>query len=268
MARAASAPSTRKARLKEREITIVDAATLPWRPAGKEGLALQVVRENPQRGHFLGNVGFEAMARSGLHQHQGVATSYFARGGLTDYSGSARLGDVGINFKGSTHDAIAYEPALLVSRLEGPVTYPEGVEPLHGLHVGATHGAVENPAPDVAPEINVPVAGVVANDTGVVGFRRKTVFDYAGTGDPHRMLQWLIRPGSVTPRVRATALTECWVYAGDLLVNGQAAHANCYVIIEPGTEFGLASRFGALVFAWLEGCPAPVESPVPGLFGY
>lgn len=252
-----------------RAVSVVDAATLDWRPAGKEGLALKVVREDPARGLFLGAVAFEPMARSGLHQHQGVATSFFARGGLTDYSGSAVLHDIGINLKGSTHDAIAYESSLLISRLEGPVTYPEGAGSLHGLHVGAYHAEVENEHPDVAPEINVPLASVSAFATGVRGLARRTLFDYAGVGDNHRMLQWSLRPGTVVPRFKTTALLEMWMHAGDLAVNGASAHADCFVIVEPGQEVSLASSFGARLLVWTEGPALPVEAMEPnGLFGY
>ena len=55
--------------------------------------------------------------RSGLHQHQGVATSFILQGGLSDYQGAVHLHEVGINYRGSTHDAIAYEPTVLVSKL-------------------------------------------------------------------------------------------------------------------------------------------------------
>ncbi len=250
-------------------VTIVDAATLDWRPAGKEGLALKVVREDRAKGLFLGAVAFEPMARSGLHQHQGVATSFFARGGLTDYSGSAVLHDIGINLKGSTHDAIAYESSLLISRLEGPVTYPEGAGSLHGLHIGAYHAEVENERPDVAPEINVPLASVSAFATGVQGLTRRTLFDYAGVGDNHRMLQWTLRPGTTVPRFKATALVEMWMHAGDLAINGASAHADCFVIIEPGQEVSLASAFGARLLVWTEGPALAVDALEPnGLFGY
>ena len=63
----------------------------------------------------------EPLVRSGLHQHRGVATSFFASGGLTDLGGPAGVNQVGINRNGSTHDAIAYQATLLVARLEGPV---------------------------------------------------------------------------------------------------------------------------------------------------
>jgi hypothetical protein len=66
---------------------------LKWHSVGKAGLALKPVREDREKGHFLGLVAFEPNTRSGLHQHLGVATSFILDGGLTDYQGSIGLHD-------------------------------------------------------------------------------------------------------------------------------------------------------------------------------
>ena len=60
-----------------------------------------------QRGEFLGLIAFDPFTRSGLHQHQGIATSFILEGGLSDYLGPVHQHEVGINYRGSTHDAIA-----------------------------------------------------------------------------------------------------------------------------------------------------------------
>src|SRR6185369_2936207 len=91
-----------------KQVHVYDADSLKWHAVGKAGLALKPVREDKEKGLFLGLVAFEPNTRSGLHQHLGVATSFILDGGLTDYQGSIGLHDAGINFKGSTHDAIAY----------------------------------------------------------------------------------------------------------------------------------------------------------------
>jgi hypothetical protein len=256
---------------------VYDPAELDWREAGKAGVLQKVVRRDDERGQFLGLIAMEPMVRSGLHQHQGVATSYFVDGGLTDYQGAILTGQAGINLKGATHDAIAYARTLFVARLEGPVTYPPQDGPLHGLHAGARHALLANPAPSVPPDINVSVDQLPEQGTGCDGVVRRTVFDYAPTDDDHRMVQLSIRPQSRIPRLVVTGHTELWIRGGLLEVDGQLAHAGCFVILEPTAEVSLACPFGALVLAWAEGPahwidpPASVDGAPPAradLFGY
>jgi hypothetical protein len=243
---------------------------MPWRDAGKEGVAQKVVRRDDARGHFLGLIGMEPMVRSGLHQHRGVATSYFVDGGLTDYQGTVRTGEAGVNLAGATHDAIAYARTLFVARLEGPVVYPPQDGPLHGLHAGARHEAFSNPAPDVPPDINVAVDALPVRSAGVDGVTRATVFDYAPTEDDHRMVQLAVRPRAALPRLHAVSHVELWVRGGQLVVDGRAVAAGSFVILEPGAQASLASPFGALLLAWAEG-PANWVDAAPGApdpFGY
>jgi hypothetical protein len=271
-------------------VYVFDTALLPWQTTPEPGLRLKPVRYDNTAGEFLGLVAFDAGARSGLHQHQGVATSFVLAGGLTDYHGSLGLHEAGINLAGATHDAVAYQPTLLVSRLEGPVLYPPARAVVTGLHAGSRQVAFVNPAPDVPPEVNVAVDHVQRHATGVPGLQRQTVFDYAGTGtgtntnnsssssSPHRFVQLHLRPGTVCPAWRATALTELWVRGGAVHINGQVAHAHCFVVIEPGAQVQLAAPFGALLLAWAEGPEAwqPSASaggafagpPQPSLFGF
>jgi hypothetical protein len=258
-------------------VHVFDPAAMAWREAGKAGVVQKVVRRDDERGRFLGIIGMEPMVRSGLHQHQGVATSYFVDGGLTDYQGAILTGQAGINLKGATHDAIAYQRTLFVARLEAPVTYPPEDGPLHGLHAGARHALLANPAPSVPPDINVWVDAQPAQGTGCDGIERRTVFDYAPTADDHRMVQLSIRPQSRIPRLLVTGHTELWVRGGLLEVDGRVAHAGCFVILEPTAEVSLASPYGALVLAWAEGpahwvdAPADADGSPPArsdLFGY
>lgn len=251
-------------------VYVFDPAEMAWQDAGLAGVAQKIVRRDAERGWFLGLIGMEPMVRSGLHQHQGVATSYFVDGGLTDYQGAIRTGEVGINLAGSTHDAIAYARTRFVARLQGPVTYPPQDGPLHALHAGARHAALVNPAPEVPPDINVPVDALAPTPTGLDGVERRMVFDYAGTGDAHRMVQLSIRPQARVPRLRATEHVELWVRGGLLELDGRVVHAGCFVVIEPGAEFGLASPFGALVLGWAEGAlewVEPLATPAE-LFGF
>ena len=128
-------------------VHVYDAETLQWQSAGKTGLSLKPVREDREKGRFLGLVGFEPVVRSGLHQHLGVATSFVLDGGLTDYQGSIGLHVAGINLKGATHDAVAYQRSLLVSRLEAPVIYPPETGRDYALHTGPRFGEIRNPNP-------------------------------------------------------------------------------------------------------------------------
>jgi hypothetical protein len=256
-------------------IQVFDAAALPWQPTPEPGLRLKCVRYDDARGLFLGLIHFAPLARSGLHQHRGVATSFIANGGLTDYHGPVHLHEAGINVVGSTHDAIAYQDTLLVSRLEGPVIYPPERGPLTGLHAGSTHAAFVNPAPEVPPEVNVVVDRLPLCQTGVQGLLRQTIFDYAGTGSAHRFAQWRAMPGMVCSAWQASARVEFWVRGGTLNINGTAVHGNSFVVIEAGAEVRLAAPFGALLLVWAEGPerglnPKPGEqrSAAPSLFGF
>jgi hypothetical protein len=234
-----------------RRTLVFDMARAPWQATANAGLWLKPVRHDDALGHYLGLVRFDAGTRSGLHQHQGVATSFVIDGGLTDYHGAIGLHEAGINTRGSTHDAIAYRHTLLVSRLEAPVTYPKNSD-ISGVHAGSQYADVLNDRPDTPPEVNVPVDAQVHEDTGVHGVRRQPIFDYAGTGDTRRMVQLSVRPGAGAT-FEAQALTEFWVRGGLLSVNGASAHADCFIVCEAGATVDLLSPYGALLIGWAEG---------------
>jgi hypothetical protein len=111
---------------------------------------------------------------------------------------------------------------LGVSRLQGPVVYPRERAELSGLHAGSRHADIANPAPELPPDFNVTVDGLMPYSTGVPGLLRQTVLDYAGTGSEHRFVQWALAPGCVYPPWRASALTElgAWRFACDRLPHG------------------------------------------------
>lgn len=276
-------------------VQVMDMGTRNWEPTAKPGLELMTVRRDDRRGLFLGLVRFAPQAgvpvRSGLHQHQGVATSFVLDGGLTDYSGAIVRHQAGLNFKGSTHDAIAYEHTLLVSRLEGPVTYlaeapNSAAKPtLTGLHAGSRFAAIDHPAPDVPCEVNISVDSLPRHPTGVRGVSRQTIWDYAGSqasASSHRYVQLQMQPGTEVPPWRAKALTEFWVRGGVLELSAGAgqqtthlkAHGNCFVTVAPGAVVRMASPFGALMLGWAEGPPEwaarfkPHGSVVASLFGH
>jgi hypothetical protein len=257
-------------------VHVFDGRDLPWQDSPEAGLRLKAVRYDDDGGRFLGLVSFAPLTRSGLHQHRGVATSFVLDGALVDYAGPIGLHQAGINLAGATHDAIAYQNTLLVSRLEGPVLYPTSRELLSGLHAGSRHAEFDNPAPAAPPDLNITVDALVAQQTGIAGMRRQTIFDYAGTGSAHRFVQLSLAPGADCPAWRCQRLTEFWVRGGLLQVNGQPAHGNCFVIIEPGAQVQLESPFGALLLAWAEGPEQWIDggardtsrAPRPSLFGF
>ena len=268
MPRTATAPQKRRAPA-DATVTVCDADGLPWRTAGKAGISLKYVREDRERGRFLGLVGFEPVTRSGLHQHLGVATSLVLDGSLTDYQGPIGLHWAGINLKGATHDAVAYQRCMLMSRLEAGVIYPEETNRDYALHTGPRFGAIRNPNPETPPDINIDVEALRALPTGVAGTTRKMIFDYAVAGGAHRYSELGMLAGSRTPAFTTTAALEFWVRGGDLRIGGKPAHANCFVIVEPGTTLELASDFGALFHCWSEGRMQWAGGEArPDLFGF
>jgi len=252
-----------------KRVSVYDANDLEWHTAGKTGLSLKPVREDREKGRFLGLVGFEPLTRSGLHQHLGVATSFILDGSLTDYQGPVRLHQAGINLKGATHDAIAYQRSLLVSRLEAPVIYPDETDRDYALHTGPRFGSIRNPNPEVEPDINVSVDELHALPTGIGGVTRKMIFDYARSSGEHRYVQMGMISGSKTPAFTTTALIEMWVRAGDLRIGDKVAYANCFVVIEPGSTVSIESDFGALFQVWSEGRAQWADGAGrPDLFGF
>jgi quercetin dioxygenase-like cupin family protein len=259
-------------------IHVIDATRLSWQATAQPGLQLLPIRQDDERGLFLGAVRFAPFTRSGVHQHQGVATSFVIDGGLTDQQGHVGLHVAGINQKGSTHEAVSCQSTVLISRLEAPVSYLPQQGDLSGLHAGSHHAEFVNPAPDVPCDLNVAVDGLARLETGVRAVRRQTIFDYSGTGDVRRHLQLQIEPQSTVPTFEATALTELWVRGGVLEIEHEGqkhtARAHSFVVIEPGARVTWRSSFGALLLVWAEGRESWVDAPQPrgavevNLFGF
>lgn len=248
---AASAPTIVAKR--SAAVGIFDMTAAPWTEAGKKGISQKVVRVDHAKGRYLGLIAFDALTASGLHQHLGVATSYFLEGSLSDYAGTAVRGQMGINLKGATHDALAFEKCLLAARLEAPVIYPPEDGPVHRLHAGAKRAGIVNDRPEVMPDINVTVEALPMIATQVAGVSRRMVFDYARTGSDHRLVQLQILPGHDVPVHRTTDLVEWFVLGGDVQIGDARARAGSFVVIEPGSEIAVTSRYGALLLAWAEG---------------
>jgi len=226
---------------------------IPWRDLGRPGVRDKSVRRERETGLYLGVIAFDSMSRSGLHQHLGTALSYFLSGSLSDYQGSAREGMAGINLAGATHDAISYGGCLIAARLEGPVVVPEGVTAAHPIHGGAKEGRLVNPFPERWPDINIPVEPLQLVPTAFAGIGRRMVFDYAPTGDRRRFSAITIMPGASAIEIAHEGLTDWYVLGGDVSVNGKAASANGFVVIEPGTRAAIKTEYGCQLLCWAEG---------------
>ena len=250
-----------------------DMLSTPWTEAGRPGFYHKAVRGDRERGLFLGLLSFDPLTRTGVHQHLGVAVSYFLHGSLTDYWGPAVAGQAGINLKGATHDAIAYGKTMLAARLEAPVLYRPDLDTSHELHTGARHAPVVNTAPEVAPDINITVDAIRPVPTRVAGLTRRLVYDYGEAESDHRFVQLALMPGTDVPAHLLSQSVEWFVVAGDVTVNGTRATGGSFVVMEPGTEAHASSEFGALVLAWADGPAAwadgvPAAERRPELYGF
>ncbi len=227
-----------------------DMESLPWRETPRGTAREKAVRRDSAAGLFLGLVTFQPMSRSGLHQHLGTATSYFLAGSLTDHQATTRAGCVGINLAGATHDAVSYDGCTLVSRLEGPVVVPESAL---AIHPHARQAAVRGMQSETPPDITVELDKALAVPTRFPGVVRRPLFDYAGTGDDRRLCHLALWPGTPPQAIRHMALTDLFVLAGDLQVNGKPLQGPAFVVIEPGTVATLSSEHGCALLAWAEG---------------
>jgi hypothetical protein len=246
-------------------VQVFDMNAHPWQATKNTGLYLKPVRHDNENGQFLGLVRFDPFTRSGVHQHQGLATSFIIAGGLSDYHGSIRLHEAGINLDGATHDAIAYSQTVLVSKLEAPVIYPPNSD-ISGVHAGSRFEAFLNPAPLNPPEINIAVDALTKFTTGYAGVATQVIFDYSAIQQTRRYCQLHITPQTSFDFVVA-ARTEFWMRGGNLIVNGIAANANYFIVCEPGAHVNIESPFGALLLAWAEGQELS-QSPEANLFGF
>jgi len=252
-------------------VYVYDVSGQPWQDVGKAGLAQKIVRRDDRTGQSFGFMFFDTLTRTGVHQHLGNAFSYFLSGALTDYQGTTGAGELGINFPGSTHDAIAYLPTLTVGRMEGPVAY--GPDVTHSLHAGNRHAAFENAFPEHLPDLNIMLDAVPVSATRVPGLTRRLVYDYANTPHQRRMTQLMLLPGACVPAHRLTALVDLYVLGGDVRFHCQGksldAKAGDFVIMEPDAQLRFESRYGASLLLWAEGPALWEDGPSsPELYGF
>ena len=245
-----------------------DMMDLAWQAMPRAGLYQKLVREDREAGRYLGLIAFDPFARTGLHQHLGTAISYFLDGSLHDYDSEAVRGQAGINVKGATHDAFAYNRCLIAARLEAPVIYSPADGAEGRVHTSARAAEIVNRNPEAPPDFNVTVDAVRPSATTIAGVSRRMIFDYATTGDDRRFVQLSLLPGSAVPPHRTRALVECFLIAGDVDINGQKVCGGAFVVIEPETEVSIRSSYGAKLLAWAEGPIDWCDRDRPDIYGF
>jgi ChrR Cupin-like domain len=246
-------------------VYVYDLEAMPWRETPRGSVKEKAVRRDPQAGLFLGLVAFDPMSRSGVHQHLATATSYFLSGALTDYQGTTGQGTIGINLAGATHDAVSYPGCVLASRLEGPVVIPSG----HlAIHPHAGEAVLHNKNPEIPPDISVDLASAVPVPTRFAGILRRPLFDYAGTGTTRRLCALTLWPGMAPIMVKHAGLTDWFVIAGDVRVNGAVTSGPSFIVIEPQAEVQLFSQFGCTLLAWAEGPACDTQNGAHELYGF
>lgn len=232
-------------------VYVYDMAAAPWVETGKEGVRLKPVRAG-DNGHFLGLVTFDPMTSSGVHRHHGPATSLMFSGSITDYQDTYGSGSVAINLEGATHDAISWTGAYFVSRLEGRTSYlPQ--DSVATAHVGGTNELFRNEAPEVLPALDFQLNSARQLATSIARLSRRMLFDYSLAAEDHRYVELMMLPEMFIPAHRVTALTDWLVLAGGVTVNNVAATQGSFVVLEPGTEVSIESRFGCRLLAWADG---------------
>lgn len=247
---------------------LYDSMAASWESAGQPGFQHKMVYGDRTAGRFLGLIRMDPMMRSGLHQHQGVATSYFLAGTITDYGCTIQQGQAGINLAGDTHDAITYDGCLLAARLEGPVIYVEA-EQTHELHLGAKQAPLPNLNPERRPDINITVNDLQEVPTSLAGVSRATIFDYAGTPDDRRWVSLRLQPGASLPAHIANGPLDWYVIAGDLQVSkAGTARAGSFVVAEAGCTMTATSRGGCHLLAWSEAPITWARGNRPDLYGF
>ena len=220
------------------------------RTRANPGLKLKPVRNDDERGEFLGLVGFAPFVRSALAPAPRRGHQFRAR------RRAHRLPRVADAAPGRHQRASARRTTRSRTRTrcwsrawKGPVWYPPRDGEPSGVHAGSRQREFVNPAPMCAPEINVSVDALPqASTPASAGVRRQTIFDYAGTGTsaPLGAVVRCARPPRL-PRCRASDWIELWVRGGEIEIDGQRAFANCFVVVEPGADVraGVALRRAA-----------------------
>jgi ChrR Cupin-like domain len=248
---------TSQGKIHKSNIGVFDMVTADWVNVGKEGLFYKPARVDLESGKFLGLFRFDALAESGLHQHEDVGASYILSGSVTDYGGTFTQGSIGINPPGDTHDAFSYDGVLIVSRLEGSSKYPLKDEKLTAIHPGAYRDQFPELAakrdPIVVPYMLLDIEPTQRMPDGIT---QRVLYDYAKTDHNFRMTSLHLDPGATIPTYMTEKKQDIFIIAGDLLVSGVYGKSNQFITVGPKTEIDVTSNFGCHILVWSD---APVS---------
>lgn len=249
-------------------IRLCSTSTLEWEALGQGNVRQKVVRNDPATGQFLGMMSLDALARTGLHKHLGVAFALHLSGSSTNHSAVVRAGQLGITLPGTVHDTVIYEAALTIVRTEGQTMFPPPVGGEVHLHSGAILGEMK--ADDQGGCLTIVPESLTLMPTAVAGVGRRILFDYLPTGKKRRLLDFSAVPGSTIQPHLATDRLEFFIIAGDLSINGLKAGSTDFVLVEPGTQVQWETSFGCRFLVWADG-PADWSEEgtnAPDLYGF
>jgi hypothetical protein len=164
---------------------IQNMTEMPWTSVGKPGLYRKDLRADLDTGKFLGLLRFDADATSGIHRHLDTAVSYILGGSVTDCMATFRQGDVGVNPPGDTHDALSYDGAVMVSRLEGATIYTreeDSTSTLQAIHPGAYTAELVGEAERSTDCLPISLQRQPLTQSGCPGLQLRLLYDYRRTG--------------------------------------------------------------------------------------
>ncbi len=271
---------------------IQNMTEMPWTSVGKPGLYRKDLRADLDTGKFLGLLRFDADATSGIHRHLDTAVSYILGGSVTDCMATFRQGDVGVNPPGDTHDALSYDGAVMVSRLEGATIYTreeDSTSTLQAIHPGAYTAELVGEAERSTDCLPISLQRQPLTQSGCPGLQLRLLYDYRRTGravsvpsrtslsskeipvprrtvsdstsmKDYRMVSLHFLAGSHIPTFHTTAQLDLFIIAGDLLTDQGPAYGNHFVTARPNSIVSLSSRYGCHLLAWSEG---PIQYAEP-----
>lgn len=236
-------------------ISVHDMSATEWVASGPPGIEQQNIRSDSAAGRWFGGVRFAPLARSGVHRHLGPVGSYMLSGSLVDHVTRMTGGQAVINLTGAVHDVICYDASMFIARVDGPILYPrhkDGVLNELGLAADSAGEAVDatlGQPVDICLNVDQ-----LADALGPVhGVTWRMLFDYAGEPHAARYVQLELAPDTTVPMHVTTAMTDLFVLSGEVSFGDTSAGSGCYVVIEPGAELAISSRYGARVLAWADG---------------
>lgn len=225
------------------------AAAMPWVPTGRDGISVKVLRVAAERGGTFTLLRMDRDSTTGLHTHLAPASSYFLTGRLLDFQGIAESGELGVNPTGTTHDALAIEESILVSRLDGPV---HGIPMTPELRGEDRDDALTPVRTDVLgpPDIQIRSESRPWEATAFDGVLRRTLWQ----DGPNVAVSILrLEPGAEVPEHLHFRPLEVYVLQGSVRDGAAEYVAGEYAYTGAGTRRTLRSDAGCALLCWADG---------------